>query len=38
MKIITWNVNSVHARLRKPTFGEGKPSDHVPLIVSLTDG
>jgi exodeoxyribonuclease III len=21
---------------RKPTFGEGKPSDHAPLIVSLT--
>jgi exodeoxyribonuclease-3 len=22
---------------RKPTFGEGKPSDHAPLIVSLRD-
>jgi exodeoxyribonuclease III len=22
---------------RKPTFGEGKPSDHAPLIVSLED-
>ena len=23
---------------RKPTFGEGKPSDHAPLIVILTPG
>lgn len=23
---------------RKPTFGEGKPSDHAPLIVTLTPG
>ena len=23
---------------RKPTFGEGKPSDHAPLIVTLRDG
>jgi exodeoxyribonuclease-3 len=23
---------------RKPTFGEGKPSDHAPLVVSLRDG
>jgi len=22
---------------RKPTFGEGKPSDHAPLIVTLRD-
>ena len=22
---------------RKPTFGEGKPSDHAPVIVTLTD-
>jgi hypothetical protein len=20
---------------RKPTFGEGKPSDHAPLVVTL---
>jgi exonuclease III len=22
---------------RKPTFGEGKPSDHAPVIVDLRD-
>lgn len=29
---------SVDRDERKPTFGEGKPSDHAPLIVTLAEG